>query len=144
MIRILAVGKMKDRRLGDLAADYARRIRPMARLEIVELRDQTPPKEARQLLDRLGPPDGHELVIALDERGEPRNSEQLAAVLGGHGSVTFLIGGADGLAEEVRQRADLVLRLSRLTLTHEWARALLLEQVYRGLSILRGMPYHRG
>jgi 23S rRNA (pseudouridine1915-N3)-methyltransferase len=144
MIRVLAVGKLKDRRLGELIADYQRRIRPLARLEIVELRDQTPPKEARQLLDRLGPADGHELVVALDERGEARNSEGLAAVLAGHGSVCFLVGGADGLTEEVRRRADLVLQLSQLTLTHEWARALLVEQIYRGLSILRGMPYHRG
>lgn len=144
MIRVLAVGKLKDRRLSDLAADYGRRIRPLARLEIVELRDQTPEKEARQLLDRLAAPDGHELVIALDERGEPRNSEGLAEVLGQHGSVTFLVGGADGITDEVRRRADLVLRLSQLTLTHEWARVLLLEQIYRGLTILRGMPYHRG
>ncbi len=144
MIRVLAVGKLKDRRLSDLAADYERRIRPLARLEIVELKDQTPEKEARQMLDRLGAAGGHELVIALDERGEARNSRGLAEVLGGHGSVTFLIGGADGLTDQVRRRADQVLRLSQLTFTHEWARALLLEQVYRGLTILRGMPYHRG
>jgi 23S rRNA (pseudouridine1915-N3)-methyltransferase len=144
VIRVLAVGKLKDRRLAELAADYARRIRPLAGLEIVELKDQGPPKEARQLLDRLGAGGGHELVVALDERGEARNSEGLAEVLGTHGSVTFIVGGADGLTDEVRTRADLVLRLSRLTLTHEWARALLLEQIYRGLSILRGMPYHRG
>ena len=144
MIRVLAVGKLKDRRLAELAADYERRIRPLARLEIVELRDQGPEKEARQFLDRLGPAGGHEQVIALDERGEARNSAGLAQVLGQHGSLSFLIGGADGLTGQVRGRADLVLRLSQLTLTHEWARALLLEQIYRGLSILRGMPYHRG
>ncbi len=144
MIRVMAVGKLKDRRLSDLTADYERRIRPLARLEIVELKDQNPAKEARQMLDRLGSAGGNELVIAMDERGEARNSEALAAVLGKHGSVTFLIGGADGLTDEVRGRADLVLQLSQLTLTHEWARALLVEQIYRGLSILRGMPYHRG
>ena len=144
MIRVLAVGKLKDRRLSELTADYERRIRPLARLEIVELKDQTPEKEARQMLDRLGAAGGHELVIALDERGEARNSRGLAEVLGGHGSVTFLIGGADGLTDEVRRRSDQVLRLSQLTFTHEWARALLLEQIYRGLTILRGMPYHRG
>ncbi len=58
--------------------------------------------------------------------------------------LVFLVGGADGLTDPVRRRADRVLRLSRMTFTHEWARVLLLEQIYRGLSILRGMPYHRG
>lgn len=144
MIRILAVGRLRDRRLADLAADYERRIRPLAPLELVELKDQTPPREGRQFLARLGPAAGHEQVVALDERGESVDSAGLAALLGRHGSLAFLIGGADGLAPEVRGRADLVLRLSRLTLTHEWARVLLLEQIYRGLGILRGLPYHRG
>jgi 23S rRNA (pseudouridine1915-N3)-methyltransferase len=143
VIRIVAVGKLKDRRLADLAADYLARLRPLARCDVLELKDQTPEKEARQLLDRLGPPGGHELVVALDERGQDRDSRGLAELLGQHGSVAFLIGGADGLTGTVRARADLVLRLSAMTLTHEWARVLLLEQVYRGLTILRGMPYHR-
>ncbi len=144
MIRVLAVGKLKDRRLADLAADYLRRMQPLTRLEVVELKDQDPEREAKQLLDRLGPPGGHELVVALDERGEARDSRGIAELLGNHGSIAFLIGGADGLTGTVRARADVVLRLSRLTFTHEWARTLLLEQVYRGLTILRGMPYHRG
>ncbi len=143
MIRILAVGKLRDRRLADLVADYQRRIRPHARLQIVELRDQDAGREGRQILDQLGPPGGTALVLALDERGESVSSHDLAGILGGHGSLTFVVGGPDGLTDAVRQRADRVLRLSRLTLTHEWARALLCEQIYRGLSILRGLPYHR-
>jgi 23S rRNA (pseudouridine1915-N3)-methyltransferase len=144
MIRIVSVGRLRDRRLADLAADYQRRIQPLASLKQVELKDQTPAREARQFLAQLGPPAGHELVICLDERGEAIDSLGFADLLGRHGSLAFLIGGADGLDDSVRERADQVLRLSRLTLTHEWARVLLLEQVYRGLSILRGLPYHRG
>jgi 23S rRNA (pseudouridine1915-N3)-methyltransferase len=144
MIRIVTVGRLRDRRLADLATDYQRRIQPLASLKQVELKDQTPAREARQFLAQLGPPAGHELVIALDERGEAIDSLGFADLLGRHGSLAFLIGGADGLDDSVRDRADQVLRLSRLTLTHEWARALLLEQIYRGLSILRGLPYHRG
>jgi len=143
MIRIVAVGRLKDRRLADLADDYQRRIRPLAPLTVTELKDQTPDREARQFLEVLGAPGGHTLVVALDERGESVDSRGLAELIGGHGSLTFLVGGADGLAESVRARADRRLQLSRLTLTHEWARVLLLEQVYRGLSILRGLPYHR-
>ncbi|HOX24568.1 MAG TPA: 23S rRNA (pseudouridine(1915)-N(3))-methyltransferase RlmH [Candidatus Krumholzibacteria bacterium] len=143
MIRIVAVGRLKDRRLADLAGEYRRRIRPLAALEVVELKDQTPERESRRFLDRLGPA-GNEVIIALDERGASIDSQGLARLLGRHGSLAFLIGGADGLADPVRERANRQLRLSRLTLTHEWARVLLLEQIYRGLSILRGMPYHRG
>jgi 23S rRNA (pseudouridine1915-N3)-methyltransferase len=144
MIRLIAVGRLKDRRLAALARDYQDRIRPLFPLTVIELKDQTPPREARQFLTRLGPPGGHEEAIALDERGQAVDSPGLAELLGRRGSLAFLIGGADGLSGEVKDRADRVLRLSRLTLTHEWARVLLLEQIYRGLSILRGLPYHRG
>jgi 23S rRNA (pseudouridine1915-N3)-methyltransferase len=140
MIRILAVGKLKDHRLADLAADYLRRLGPLAACEVVELKDQSPAKEGVEMVRRLG---AATYVAAMDERGDDVTSVDLAALLGAHGSLSFLIGGADGLAPPVRDRADRVLRLSSLTLTHEWARVLLLEQIYRGLTILRGMPYHR-
>lgn len=144
MIRVIAVGKLKDQRLADLAADYQRRLRPMTSLETIELRDQTPEREGQQMLQRLGSAAGNELVVVLDERGDQLTSVELADVLAAHGSLAFLIGGADGLTEAVRARADRVLGLSRLTLPHELARVLLLEQIYRGFSILRGSPYHRG
>lgn len=140
MIRILAVGKLKDPRLADLAAAYLRRLGPLAACEVVELKDRGPAKESAEMVRRLG---AAAFVVAMDEHGDDLTSVDLAALLGSHGSLSFLIGGADGLAPEVRGRADRVLRLSSLTLTHEWARVLLLEQVYRGLTILRGMPYHR-
>ncbi len=140
MIRILAVGKLKDHRLADLAADYLRRIAPLAACEVVDLRDQGPAKEGAEMARRLGTAT---FVVAMDERGDDLTSVDLATLLGTHGSLSFLIGGADGLAPAIRDRADRMLRLSSLTLTHEWARVLLLEQIYRGLTILRGMPYHR-
>jgi 23S rRNA (pseudouridine1915-N3)-methyltransferase len=144
MIRVLAVGKLKDRRLAELIAEYARRIRPLAPFELTEVRDGPPERVRRDLLGRLGPATGHGLVIALDERGEAVSSRELADLLGRHGSLDFLVGSAEGLDSAVRERADRALRLSRLTLTHEMARLLLVEQIYRGLTILRGMPYHRG
>lgn len=141
MIRVFAVGRLKDPRLTDLAADYLRRIAPLAACQVVELKDQDPAREGAEMLRRLG---ASSFVVALDERGDDATSTDLATLLGAHGSLSLLVGGADGLTDEVRTRADRVLRLSSLTLTHEWARVLLLEQVYRGLTILRGMPYHRG
>jgi 23S rRNA (pseudouridine1915-N3)-methyltransferase len=144
MIRIVAVGRMKDPHLAALATGYGRRIRGMAPFEVVEIKDAGPDREARAMLDRVGARDGRGLVAAMDERGEEITSRGLADLLGSHGSPVFLIGGADGLGPGVRERADRVLRLSALTLTHEMARVLLAEQIYRGLCILRNHPYHRG
>ncbi len=143
MIRIIAVGKMKDKRLGALLEDYLQRIRPLAPAKVVELRDADPEREGREMTAKLGSTRGNELVVALDERGEDVTSRDLSRLLGAHGSVAFLVGGADGLGPAARERADRTLRLSSLTLTHEMARVLLAEQIYRGLSILRGKPYHR-
>lgn len=143
MIRLLAVGKIKDKRLAGLAADFLRRIGPMAPAEVVELKDSRPDKEGRDMSARLGSRGGHQLVVAMDEKGDDLSSTDLADLLSRHGNICFLLGGADGLGAAARERADRTLCLSRLTLTHEMARVLLLEQIYRGLSILRGKPYHR-
>ena len=93
---------------------------------------------------RLGSAQGRQLVVAMDENGEDLTSAEFAELLGKHGGISFLIGGADGLGPAARERAGGVMRLSSMTLTHEMARVLLAEQIYRGLSILRGKPYHRG
>jgi 23S rRNA (pseudouridine1915-N3)-methyltransferase len=143
MLRILAVGRMKDGRLAELLDDYLRRIRPLAPVEMSEIKDQDPEREGRAMAARLGSAHGSELVVALEEAGEALTSAEFAALLGRHGSIAFLVGGADGLGPAARERADRTLRLSSMTLTHEMARVLLAEQIYRGLSILRGRPYHR-
>ncbi|MBC8424794.1 23S rRNA (pseudouridine(1915)-N(3))-methyltransferase RlmH [bacterium] len=140
MIRILAVGKLKDPHLAALCADFARRIGRWASLEIVELKDQDPDREAAAMIAKLGTGPVH----ALDERGDALTSRDLSRLLAAHGSPTFLIGGPDGLGAAARLRADRLLALSPMTFTHETARYLLLEQIYRGLAIDRGHPYHRG
>src|SRR5512137_2412748 len=104
MIRVIAVGKLKDRRLADWIAEYSRRIAGMASFTRVELRDATPEREAQAMLAQLGSASGHELVVALDERGEELTSRSLADLLGRHGSIAFLIGGPDGLGEAARRR----------------------------------------
>ena len=103
MIRILAVGKLKDARLGDLVDEYVKRCRAWVDLEIRELRDQDPVREAQAMLARLGGAGGHEFVVALDEKGEAIDSRGLARLLAAHGSVTFLIGGPDGLGDALRE-----------------------------------------
>ncbi len=144
MIRIIAVGKMKDKRLAQLADDFLRRLRPMAPVEVTELKDSNTEKEGREMVSKLGSAAGNTLVVAMDEKGDDLSSEEFARLLGKHGSITLLIGGADGLGTAARQRAGRTLKLSSMTWTHEMARVLLIEQVYRGFSILKGRPYHRG
>ncbi|NCQ34010.1 23S rRNA (pseudouridine(1915)-N(3))-methyltransferase RlmH [bacterium] len=143
MIRILAVGRMRDKRLAELAEDYSRRIGKLGKLDLTELRDSDPDREAGAMIAALGSPRGNQQVVALDEHGDSLDSREFSALLGGHGNICFLIGGPDGLGDEAKGRATLTVRLSAMTFTHEMARVLLLEQIYRGLGILAGHPYHR-
>lgn len=108
-------------------------------LDVVEVKDDA--ELARKL------PPRHKLW-ALDERGKELRSAQLAEALGrlmnaGESGLTLVIGGADGLPRPLVARADFVWSLGRLTLPHRLARLIVLEQLYRALSILRGEPYHR-
>ena len=102
-------------------------------------------QEAAQLLKRAA---GAERIIALDERGTMIDSEgmarELRTWLDGVPRVALLVGGADGLTDDVRQRSDQVWSLSGLTLPHALVRVLLAEQLYRAWTIVQGHPYHRG
>jgi 23S rRNA (pseudouridine1915-N3)-methyltransferase len=140
MIRILAVGRLKANWAQEACAEYEKRARRFARIEVVELADEDPAREARSMLSRLGP---SEHLVACDPRGELGSSEQFAELLGHHGSLSFAIGGPEGLGEEVGARARSSWAFGRITLPHELVRVVLLEQIYRGLSIRAGHPYHR-
>lgn len=139
MIRILTVGRLKAGWAKEACEDYTRRIGRFARLEVREIPDSDPQEEAKALRQALG---GGPLVVC-DRRGENWSSEELSRFLGSHGSPSFVLGGPVGLASDFRTDADHVFALGAVTLPHELARVVLLEQIYRGLSILRGHPYHR-
>jgi 23S rRNA (pseudouridine1915-N3)-methyltransferase len=133
-------------------AEYAKRIARYARFAVEEVpearRAAGTPKardeEAEALLARIG---ARERVVALDERGReatsPDLARRLASWLQDGRDVTFVVGGPDGLGDAVRERADETLALSRLTLAHRLARLVLVEQLYRAFTILRGEPYHK-
>jgi 23S rRNA (pseudouridine1915-N3)-methyltransferase len=142
--------------LAGAVADYEERTRRYWKLEIVEVgagargRDPSPERvmeaEAGRLLARL--PADHE-VIALTRAGRAMDSRRLARYLGERAvrsvpGVAFVLGGAYGLGEEVLARAARRLSLSAMTLPHEMARLVLVEQLYRAGTILRGEPYHKG
>ncbi|HVT06840.1 MAG TPA: 23S rRNA (pseudouridine(1915)-N(3))-methyltransferase RlmH [Polyangia bacterium] len=137
-IVVLAVGKLRDRHLATLIDDYVTRARHHLPLEIVEVEDDA------ALARRW--PDGGE-VIALEVTGESWSTELLARQLErrmtrGTRTLTFVIGGADGIPAPLSARAGVRLSLSALTLPHRLARLILCEQIYRALTIIRGEPYH--
>ena len=150
-ILLVAVGRSRNGPERDLYRHYAARLKWPVTLKEVEVKERLPPESLKaregELLLAALPEDA--AAIALDESGTLLDSAGLARRLGqwrdrGTGTVAFLIGGADGLDETVRQRADLVLSLGRVTWPHLLVRGLLAEQLYRAQQILAGHPYHRG
>jgi len=157
-IRIVAVGKIKERFLQDGIAEYEKRLRPYVKVQVVEVSEEKRPvsasasvetaamvKEGERILAVI--PD-RSFVIVLDVQGQGRSSEELAALfrdweLTGQNQLAFVIGGDLGLSPAVIGRSNLRLSLSRMTFTHPMARLLLMEQVYRAFRILRGEPYHK-
>jgi 23S rRNA (pseudouridine1915-N3)-methyltransferase len=148
-ILVAAVGRAKAGPHRDLETLYRERLIPPPTIVEVEERRKLPAPERRlregELLLARVP--ARAIVIALDERGKSLASADFAAQLAkwqGHGSdLAFLIGGADGHPDAVRERAELVLSFGPMTWPHLLVRALLLEQLYRAQQILAGHPYHR-
>ena len=141
-INVLTVGKIKDRELALKAAEFSERISHDIRLSIESIKDSTPEQEAKRLLARIKKQPG--FVFALSEKGRPYTSEQFSSrlyELGPH--IYFIIGGPFGLAPAVQQSADELLALSSMTFTHEMAQILLLEQIYRAISIRHKRKYHK-
>ena len=151
---IVAVGKAKAGPERMLYEHYAARLNPSPILREVEVKKPMPvdrriEAEGDLLLSQVqGQVPGAARVVVLDERGQNIGSEAFASKLGGWvdggtATIVCLIGGADGHAEAVRERADLLLSLGRLTWPHMLVRGLLAEQLYRARCILDGHPYHR-
>ncbi|MEM7443266.1 MAG: 23S rRNA (pseudouridine(1915)-N(3))-methyltransferase RlmH [Pseudomonadota bacterium] len=147
---VFAVGRERDSAVETLVDRYRERSPWPLKLETVDvkkgLKGQALKAAEGELL--LGKVPESARIVALDERGDDLTSVQLAVRLGkwrdtGSRDIAFLIGGADGFDARIRERADLVLRLGRLTWPHMMVRAMLAEQLYRAQMILSGHPYHR-
>ena len=152
---IVAVGKLKERFWADACAEYLKRLQPYAKTEIVELADVDPAKAGGELaaVEREGaavlkalPERAH--VVLLDIGGKQRSSEGLSARLdelglAGKSHLAFVVGGSCGVSPAVRRRADETLSFGPITLPHNLARVVLLEQLYRACKISRGEPYHK-
>jgi len=151
-IRLLAVGKDRSGLYAPAVEEYAGRLVRYVKFELVELPEAR--KHAGTALAReeegeviLAKLKAGERLVILDERGDEPTSVELARRVGKWltqaQDVALVIGGSDGLSAAVRARAQETLALSRMTLAHRLARVVLLEQLYRAMTILRGEPYHK-
>jgi 23S rRNA (pseudouridine1915-N3)-methyltransferase len=148
-IKVAWIGKTKEAAIQSLTDEYLKRIARYVPVEGVPLRDEA------ALLDVCGRGSGKKsnavksTLVLLDSRGKEISSEQLAEFLRNHQDrnplpLVFAIGGADGFSSQSRDAAQQVLSLGTMTLAHELARVVLLEQIYRAFTILKGHPYHSG
>jgi len=142
-IDLICVGKLKNTSaFYNGINDYSKRLQ--SKLKVIELTGHNQKDEISKILSKI---DDKAALIALDERGQNILSHKFASHLGGlsqkHSKLQFIIGGADGLDDEIRQRASLVLSFGKLTWPHMMVRLMLVEQIYRAQQILANHPYHR-
>ena len=147
--RFIWVGKTRDKNYRALQDEYLGRLGHFVKCEVVEVKDSAPHEgkeiECKRILEKLNQ---SPFVCLLDVEGRKLSSPELAKEVekwqnAGTKEITFIIGGADGVSSEVAQRASDKLSLSFLTFTHEMARVVLLEQLYRAYTIIKGFPYQK-
>ncbi len=147
-IDVIVVGRLRTGPFFELYQDYAKRIKWSLSLFEIEVKQKSPKlaeEEAKRILEHV---DDRGFVIVLDEKGNGLRSLDFAKTIGnlqdtGENHIQFIIGGADGLTDEIKGRANLLLSFGQQTWPHMLARVLLLEQIYRAQQILIGHPYHR-
>ena len=156
-IKVICVGKSKEKYWDAAYAEYLKRLKSYCSPEVIEVREARLPAnasaadernvteaEGKDILGRIGNGD---YVIALDIQGKELSSEDLARKIAdisfSSSRVSFIIGGSLGLSDEVKRRADLRLSFGRITLPHQLARVVLLEQIYRAFKINAGEAYHK-
>lgn len=146
-LKIAWIGKTKQPAITSLTDEYLKRISRYITVDGVSLRDEA---ALLDLCGRSGAKGGAKSTLVLmDSRGKEFSSEQFAKFLGDYQDrnplpLVFAIGGADGFSDPVRAAAQHTISLGQITLAHELARVVLLEQVYRAFTILKGHPYHSG
>lgn len=154
-IKIVSVGKIKEKNWQKAEAEYSKRITRYSQLEHVFVKDA--PIESIKNYEKVKELEASlisakinagEFVVALDRQGKQMSSERFAKFLNdkmleGNNKITFVIGGPLGLSEHLQQESDLTLSISLMTLPHELSKVILLEQIYRAFSILKGEKYHK-
>ncbi|AJC94873.1 23S rRNA (pseudouridine(1915)-N(3))-methyltransferase RlmH [Staphylococcus hyicus] len=157
-ITIIAVGKLKEKYWKQAIAEYEKRLSAYTKVEIIEVPDEKAPenmsdkeieqvkeKEGQRILAKVKP---QSTVITLEIQGKMLSSEALAKEIDqrmtqGTSDFTFIIGGSNGLHQDVMNRSNIALSFSKMTFPHQMMRVVLLEQVYRAFKINRGEAYHK-
>jgi len=145
-LKVAWIGKTKQAGIQALTDEYVKRLSRYAETEVLTLKDEA---ALLALSHKAGRPQAKHTVVLLDSRGKQLSSEELAKFVGDYQDrnplpLLFAVGPADGFSEEARQSAAWLLSLGKMTLAHELARVVLLEQLYRAFTILKGHPYHTG
>ena len=144
MIRIICVGKIKESFYRDAISEYMKRLQKYHKVMIDEVMDSDIKSEKELILKKIKDSD---YVIAMDINGDEYNSLEFSSFLDKsflyHSNITFVIGGSDGLDEEVKSRADKRISFSKMTFPHQLFRIILLEQIYRSFKIIHHESYHK-
>jgi 23S rRNA (pseudouridine1915-N3)-methyltransferase len=145
MIKILCVGKIKEKYLNEFINDYKTRITKYSKIEIVELKDSNILKESEEILKNINDKDFN---IIMDINGKKYDSIGFSNLIdktftSGYSTITFIIGASDGVTEEVKNKCNLRLSFSDMTFPHGVFRCILLEQIYRSFKILNNESYHK-
>jgi 23S rRNA (pseudouridine1915-N3)-methyltransferase len=139
MIRIISFGKIKDSHLAALQQEYLKRASYLDKIECLELKNESITEKIMTYKAKHA----EEHIMLLSEEGILQTSKEFAQILSGHDTtLTFIIGPAEGFTEELKKKFPL-FSLSPLTMMHDLAHVVLIEQIYRALSINKGLPYHK-
>lgn len=145
MIKIIVVGKLKEKYLIDLVNDYSKRISKYHKLEIIELKDSNIKDEKQEILKHI---DKRDYIISTYIKGELLTTLEFTNLINnnlisGNSKITFIIGGSDGLDKEILNMSNKLISFSRLTFPHGLFRGILLEQIYRSFKIMNNETYHK-
>lgn len=146
-IKIIGVGKLKEKYLKQGIAEYAKRLSKFCKFQIIEVPDEKAPESLSDAqMEMVKEKEGERILAKI--KGKERSSEELAEEIAklttyGHSDITFVIGGSLGLSPAVMKRADTAISFGRFTLPHQLMRLVLTEQIYRAFMIQSGSPYHK-
>ncbi len=145
MIKIIVVGKLKEKYLVELVNDYKKRISKYHKLEIIEIKDSNIQDEAKEIIKHIN---NRDYIISTYIKGELLTTLEFTKQINdnltnGNSNITFIIGGSDGLDEEILSISNKLISFSKLTFPHGLFRGILLEQIYRAFKIMNNETYHK-
>ena len=144
MIKIICVGKIKEKFYRDAIDEYMKRLSKYHKVNIIEVNDSNIKNEAQEILKKI---DNKDYIITMEIEGQQLSSKELSNLIDktfiNYPNITFIIGGSDGLDDEIKKLSNYKLSFSKLTFPHQLFRVILLEQIYRSFKIINNETYHK-